>query len=319
MSSSSKVTPSACDSRVAYDLVVAPVAKPGHREGQHVAARAAEPVHRLARDDQRVRRVEAAAHADDGLGRADGVEPLLEAGDLDVVGLVAVELEPRRVVGHEREAVDLAHQADVALRRAERELDLAELVGGVVGAPVVVEAPLPQPLLPQPVEVDVDHGAARAVGEPLALAEQVAALVDHRLAVPAQVGRRLALSRRGIDVRRQAPRARAAHEQPTVLGAGDRDRAAAQVGQHRRAGERGAGARRHRHPHVLAHLDVHRQAGDVVRREHEVGPERHRLAADAPSTRPPCRRPARTTGARRTPGSWAGTPSAPRPAPRRGG
>ena len=29
MSSSSKVTPSACESRVAYDLVVSPVAKPG--------------------------------------------------------------------------------------------------------------------------------------------------------------------------------------------------------------------------------------------------------------------------------------------------
>ena len=79
----------------------------------------------------------------------------------------------------------------------ERELDLGELRLPIAGvAPVVVEGALAHPLLADPVEVDVDDRAPRAVGEALGLGEQVAALVDHRLAVPGQVGGRLALARR---------------------------------------------------------------------------------------------------------------------------
>ena len=55
------------------------------------------------------------------------LQPLLEPGDLDVVGLVAVEGQPLGVVGHEREAVDLAAQPDVAGRRAQLEVDVPEL------------------------------------------------------------------------------------------------------------------------------------------------------------------------------------------------
>ena len=51
---------------------------------------------------------------------ADGVEPLLEPGHLDVVGLVAVQRQPLDVVGHERIAVDLAAQAEVGGRRPAR-------------------------------------------------------------------------------------------------------------------------------------------------------------------------------------------------------
>ena len=147
--------------------------------------------------------------------------------------------------------------------------------------PVVVEGALPDPVLADPVEVDVDDRAPRAVGEALALPQQVAALVDHRLAVPRQVGGRLALAGGGEDVRRDAARARRAHQQAAVLGAGDGDRAARQVEQHRRAGQRGLGARRHRHPHVLADLGVQPQAGHVGGLEDQVGPERH-LRAEQP-------------------------------------
>ena len=146
------------------------------------------------------------------LGWPMALQPLLEPGDLDVVGLVAVQRQPLDVVGHEREPVDLAAQADVAGRagRASNST-VAEVVGSRSRrrAPVVVEGALPQPLLADPVEVDVDDRAARPVGEPLGLAEQVAALVDHRLAVPGQVGAGLALAGRGVDVRREAARARA--------------------------------------------------------------------------------------------------------------
>ena len=46
-------------------------------------------------------------------------QPLLEPGHLDVVGLVAVQREPLRVVRDEREPVDPAAQADVPGRRVE--------------------------------------------------------------------------------------------------------------------------------------------------------------------------------------------------------
>ncbi len=71
-------------------------------------------VHRLRGDDQRVRRVETTGDADHDLRVADRPQPLLETGDLDVVGLVAVLLEALVVGGHEREALELAQEAEVA-------------------------------------------------------------------------------------------------------------------------------------------------------------------------------------------------------------
>ena len=165
--------------------------------------------------------------------------------------------------------------------RLELELDGAELLDPVVvGPPVVVEGALPDPLLAQPVEVDVGHGHPRPVGEPVALGEQVAALVDHRLAVPRQVGRGLALARGREDVRRAAACGRRPDQQSTVLRPGHGDRAAGQVGEHGRAGQRGLGAGRDRHPHVLADLHVQREVGDVGGPEDEVRPERHPAVAE---------------------------------------
>ena len=113
--------------------------------------------------------------------------------------------QPLGVIGDEREPVHLAAEADVAGRRAEVEVDGAERLDAVgVGAPVVVVGAGADPLLPDPVEVDVGHGAGRLSREALAFGEQVARLVDHRLAVPGQVGRRLALAGRGEDVGRAA-------------------------------------------------------------------------------------------------------------------
>jgi hypothetical protein len=66
----------------------------GHGEREDVGARASHPVHRLGGDDQRVRGVQPARDADDDLGLADLLQPLLQAGHLDVVRLVAVLGEP---------------------------------------------------------------------------------------------------------------------------------------------------------------------------------------------------------------------------------
>ena len=141
-------------SAIAFDFVCSLVAKPGHRVREDVAARPAHAVHRARDDEQRVRRVEAAAHADHGLRAADRLHALHEPRHLDVERLVAVLREPGRVVGHEREAVERAAQADVARRRVELEVHGAE-VRRRVRAAVVVERALAEAVLAQPVEVDV--------------------------------------------------------------------------------------------------------------------------------------------------------------------
>ena len=52
-----------------------------------------------------------------------------------------------------------------------------------------------------------------------------------------------------------------AHEQAAVIRLADGDVAGGEVGEHRRAGERGERARRQRHPEVLADLEVQHEAG----------------------------------------------------------
>ena len=201
------------------------------------------------------------------------------------------------------------------------ELDPAERVGRAIAvvAAVVVEGAHPQCARRAAVRCRRRRPTAPlALGEALGFGEQHAVLVDHRLAVPGQVGGRLALARGGVHVGGQAARRRRAGQQLAVVGAADGDRAAGQVGQHRRAGQRGLGARRHRHPHVLADLDVQHEARQVGGGEQQVRTERHVGAADADRRRARRRR-ARSGGVRRTRGRWAGRTSAPRRAPCRGG
>ena len=249
-------------------------------------------------------------------------EPLLEPGDLDVVGLVAVQREPLGVVGHEREPVDLAPQPDVAGRRRRartrrcgtpptRSSWVRRLSSKVPcrsrswrsrsrsTSATVRRAPSGNRSAPRP--------AGRRTRRPSSGRPSDRSVVDS----PWPGG--------GEDVRRVAARARAADQQPAVLGAGDGDRAAGQVGQHGRAGQRGLGARRDRHPHVLADLDVQLEAGHVGGGEDQVGAERHLGAADLDRRAAPVVARARTSGARRTRGRSAGRTSARRRGPGRGG
>ena len=234
----------------------------------------------LGGDDQRVGGVQAAGDADDHLRPADRGQPLLQAADLDVVGLVAVLGEPVRVGGHEREPLD-ARGAAPGRRPAGRAWKPTRRKSSGapgVGAAVVVEGAHPQPLLPQQVEVHVGDGDRVAEREALGLGQQRAVLVDHGLAVPGQVGGRLARAR--PRRRRRRPGSATDAERHSSLRSSarpDRDRAARQVDQHRGAGQRGLGARRDRDPHVLADLRVQHQPRHVLGREQQVDAERHGL------------------------------------------
>ena len=239
MSISSNVTPSALASRIALVFVPSLVAKPGSVNA------------RMSRRGRCSRSIARAATISAWVESSPPDTPITTFGcpiarsrcsspaDLDAVGLVAVLLQPRRVRRHEREPRDVAAQSDVARRRVQPEVDPAEHVGPVgVVASVVVERPHPQALRPQQVQVDVGHRAAWALREPLRLGEQDAVLPDHRLAVPGEVGGRLALARRRVHVGREAPRRRGPAQQAAVVGPADGDRAAGEVGQHGRSGER---------------------------------------------------------------------------------
>ena len=202
----------------------------GHRESVDVAARPPQPVHRLGGDDQGVGGVEAARRprSRPWAGRwraaaARGPRP----------GCGRPRSSPAPAAPGRRARTGTGPPCAAARGRrsggSSSKLHDPELADpSVVSAPVVVEGALAQPLLADPVEVDVDDGAARTVGEALRLRQQVAALVDHRLAVPGQVGRGLALAGRGIDVRRVAARAgrrtssRRSSARATVIGLPER-------------------------------------------------------------------------------------------------
>ncbi len=92
----------------------------GHRIGQDMAARPAQQVERPGADDQRVGGIEPAGDADHHALDAGRAQPLRQARDLDVVGLVAVLLEPRRDRRARTETARPCAQADIAGRRIER-------------------------------------------------------------------------------------------------------------------------------------------------------------------------------------------------------
>ena len=126
MSISAAVTPSAVISRQALLVGLVRGAEARQGVGQHVLARQAELVHRPADDDQRLGRIEAARHADDRPLDAARLQPLRQALDLDVVGLVAIVAQLGRVRRHVGKALDGALEGDAVARRVEREVDLAE-------------------------------------------------------------------------------------------------------------------------------------------------------------------------------------------------
>ena len=103
----------------------------------------------------------------------------------------------------------------------------------------VAERVLPHALARDALEVDVGGDEVRAVDEALRLGEQVAVLVDQRLAVPAEVGGRFAEPGRRVQVGREAARRLQADEPVPVVRLADRDVRGRQVDEHRRAGQRG--------------------------------------------------------------------------------
>ena len=176
--------------------------------------------------DQSVRRIQAARNADDDLRVADRAQALDQARDLNVVGLVAVLLQARGIVGDEGEAVDCSLQAEVGARRIERELDLLRghtLVAREVALGVVRERVLALALGAQALEVHVGDRDVRALLEALADGQAVPGLVNHGLAVPGEVRAGLAHAGRRVYVGGRAARGHRAHHELAVGAASHGD------------------------------------------------------------------------------------------------
>ena len=139
----------------------------------------------------------------------------------------------------------------------------------------LAEAGLAHPLLREAVEVDVGADELRLVAEALGLGQELAVLVDHGVAVPGQIGGRLAVARARIEVGREAAAGLARHELAPVVGLAHGDVGGREIQQHRGAGQRGVGRRRHRHPEVLADLHEEGRQRLVLELEQQIGAERH--------------------------------------------
>ncbi len=147
------------------------------------------------------------------------------------------------------------------------------MVGRVVG-----EAGHAQPVGGEAGQVHFGHEELRLGGEALRLGEKVAVLVDQGVTVPGEVGGRLARTRGRVEVGRHASGRLGCAEQPPVVPLGHEGIGRGEVDEDRGARQRRIAARRCGNPHVLADLEVKRQALDLGRREQEIGPE-----GDAPS------------------------------------
>ena len=101
---------------------------------------------------------------------------------------------------------------------------------------VGAERRLPHAILRQRLQVDVDLDVRAAEREAWRLGDQPAALGDQAVAVPGQVGGRLAEAGGAVHLHREVARRRAAHQLLPVLPLGDGDVGRRQVGEHRRTG-----------------------------------------------------------------------------------
>ncbi|MCY1172388.1 hypothetical protein D9M73_125230 [compost metagenome] len=172
---------------VAFGVIAGGKAR--HGESEDAVARQAQPVHRLGRDDQRMRRIEPARYTDDealGLRRLKALE---QPFDLDVERLIAIGIQFLGRVGDEREAAGVAQQADVAKVGLVREGHAAEALFGVVGeARGIVEGADAHPLLLDSLGIDIGEQQAGRTPEAARFGKQLAQFMHHRLAVPREIG-----------------------------------------------------------------------------------------------------------------------------------
>ena len=250
--------------------------KPRHRVGLHAGAGIAQQIHRPCRDDESMGGIEAAGDADDDVFDPRGLQALGQPLDLDVVGLVAALVALCRVRRHIGKAGVLPGKRDAPLRDLHGEGHLPVPFGPVSEDPgVLAETRKTHPVLDEAVQVDVGKDHLRLLCESLRFGKQRAVLIGHGLAVPGQVRRRLAGTRRRIEVSRNASCRLVGRQAVAVFGFADGDVRGREVGEHRGTGQRRKARRGNGDPEVFADFDVKHEPRDVFHLEEQVRPERN--------------------------------------------
>ena len=124
-----------------------------------MAARQAQPLHRLDRHDQGLGRIQTARHANDQMAKACGLEPRGQTLNLNVPSLVTVFAQLGGVRRHIGEALDLAHQGEGPGGGLELKLDHVK-AGMVPPRPLsrVVPSARAQTLLSNAALINVGQG-----------------------------------------------------------------------------------------------------------------------------------------------------------------
>ena len=247
----------------------------GQGPGQNTRPRQAQPVEGAAGDQQGLGRIQPARDADHQPLGARRLHPAHQPLYLDVEGLVAVLIQPGRVVRHEGEAVEGAQEVGGRSRPCLERDDRRRFP---LQPRAVREGAVAQPVQPYTLDVDVGDRQPAVRGEPLALDQFRPELVDRRLTVPGKVGGALAPARGGKDIGRQGPHRLAGAQHSPLVRLADDDVRGRQVQQNSRACERRAGGRRLRSPEVLTDLGSEDEAGTVDRLEDQARRKIHGLA-----------------------------------------
>ncbi len=161
-----------------------------HRVSQNTAARQPQQIERLRANNQRLRRIQPAGNANDHLSESGRAQPLRQTGDLNVIGLVTILLQPRDIRRHERKPLDPPPQPQIVRGGSIRNPIVRQVRGDP--APVGVERTHPQPFLPQQIEVDIGDRRLRLAGKAFGLRQHDAILEHRGLAIPGQIRRQFA-------------------------------------------------------------------------------------------------------------------------------
>src|SRR5207237_6537336 len=231
--------------------------------------------------NQRLRRIEPARDADDELLEPGRRETLRQALYLDVVGLVAIIREHRRIGRHERKALDPAAKVESTRWRGEIEFDAAKRRRRLPVQPrIIAEGVHAHALLPDAPDIDIGDRHLRCRAEPLGLGQHVADLEDAGLPIPGKIGCRLPGAGGGIGIGREATRRLRSAEKPPHLRLADDDVAGRQVEQDLGARRRTLRAWRLRHPQIFTDLDMKAEGVRTARREQEIDAERRLLSGE---------------------------------------
>jgi len=110
----------------------------------------------------------------------------------------------------------------------------------------------------------------RVVAKSFRFGEQNAIFVNHRMAVPCEIGCGFAGARSGVQVPGETAGGLIGDQIVTVLGLAYGNVRGGKIEDHASAGERGLARRRNRHPKVFANLDEKCEAGSLDRFEENL-------------------------------------------------